>query len=142
MASIPSGITVLGSKVLFEGVDASNQTNLWVTDGTAAGTSELAVANAYSGGLNPFDLTVLGNDVFFEGQDSSGQFGLWKTDGTAAGTSELSIGAPGYNIYLASNGKDVLFDGNYNLWVTDGTSAGTSELSAAGASPSCSLRLS
>ena len=80
-------------------------------------------------------MTVLGNQVFFEGQDTSGQYGLWKTDGTAAGTSELSIGAPGYNTYLASNGKDVLFDGNYNLWVTDGTSAGTSELSAAGASP-------
>jgi ELWxxDGT repeat protein len=58
---VPPDFTVLGSEALFEGYDASNHYNLWVTDGTAAGTSELAVAGAFSGGLGPSDITVLGN---------------------------------------------------------------------------------
>jgi ELWxxDGT repeat protein len=38
-------------QVLFEGTDSLNHQSLWLTDGTAAGTSELASAGAYSGGL-------------------------------------------------------------------------------------------
>jgi ELWxxDGT repeat protein len=34
-------LVVFNNKVLFAGLDASNQTELWVTDGTAAGTHEL-----------------------------------------------------------------------------------------------------
>ena len=37
----PSGITVLGGQVLFEGVDLSGHSGLWTTDGTAVGTVEL-----------------------------------------------------------------------------------------------------
>jgi ELWxxDGT repeat protein len=39
--------------VLFNGVGASGNYDLWVTDGTAAGTSELSVVGANAGGLNP-----------------------------------------------------------------------------------------
>src|SRR5206468_10603405 len=35
--------TVFGNKALFVGTDASGHDNLWVTNGTSAGTSELAV---------------------------------------------------------------------------------------------------
>lgn len=112
-----------------------------MTDGTAAGTSELAVAGAASFGLNPFGLTVLGGKLLFEGTDANGD-GLWVTDGTAGGTSELSVtgaAASGLNpsdmTALGSEavfaGKDV--GGNAGLWVTDGTASGTSELSVAGA---------
>jgi hypothetical protein len=34
----------IGSKAVFKGADASGHAGLWVTDGTAAGTSELTVA--------------------------------------------------------------------------------------------------
>jgi ELWxxDGT repeat protein len=64
-----------------------------VTDGTPAGTSELAVARAYSGGLSPSDITVVGNKALFVGVDASGNEHLWVTDGTAAGTNELSNAA-------------------------------------------------
>ncbi len=37
--------------MLFAGQDASGSPNLWVSDGTSAGTSELAIAGANSGGL-------------------------------------------------------------------------------------------
>ncbi len=148
--------TVLGNKVLFAGQDATGHSNLWVTDGTAGGTSELAVAGANAGGL--FDpnffpagfspgFTVLGNLALFEGYDASGVEGLWATDGTAAGTRELRVAgsdASGLFAYVAAPditiiGGAALFAGRdasgyINLWVTDGTSAGTSELTAAGAS--------
>ena len=39
------------SRAVFSGLDASDHINLWVTDGTAAGTSELTPAGAYYYGL-------------------------------------------------------------------------------------------
>ena len=149
--------TVLGGKALFQGQDAAGNVNLWVTDGTSAGTSELAVAGANSGGLfnatyfpagfSP-DFTVLGNVAVFEGYDASGSDSLWVTDGTSAGTSELTVAganpsglfAQVFGPHFTVFGGRVLFagedaDGHINLWSTDGTSAGTGELSATGASP-------
>ena len=137
--------TVLGSKGLFRATDSSGNINLWVTDSTAAGTSELSVAGASSSGLFPFDFTVFGRKVLFDGIDSSGNRSLWVTDGTAAGTSELRVAGASSSGFFPSEftvfGTKVLFDGtdssgNSSLWVTDGTAAGTSELSAAGASSS------
>jgi ELWxxDGT repeat protein len=40
-------------------VDAAGNQGLWVTDGTTAGTHEIAVSGANSGGLSPTDLTPL-----------------------------------------------------------------------------------
>jgi hypothetical protein len=64
---------------------------LWVTDGTVAGTHELAgIKGAYSGGLAPSDFTVISNnEVLFNGVDASGNHTLWVTNGTAAGTHEV-----------------------------------------------------
>jgi hypothetical protein len=95
-------INALGDKAMtravLRGTDASGHLNLWVTDGTAAGTSELTVAGAYSGGLlystSPFinpDFTVLGANVLFDGDDASGHYNLWVTNGTSAGTRELPV---------------------------------------------------
>ena len=96
---------------MFAGYDTSGNTNLWITDGTPAGRSELAVAGACSyGGLPPPDLTTLsplvdarslrlnglrGNVTMtsravFSGLDARDHINLWVTDGTAAGTSELT----------------------------------------------------
>jgi hypothetical protein len=140
--------TVLGGKAVFEGEDAIGKVNLWVTDGTSAGTSELSVAGANSRGLffnslNP-DFTVLGSTAVFEGADASGRPNLWVTDGTSAGTSELNVAGANFNglFYdggsvpnpdFTIHGNEVLFggadsNGHGGLWVTDGTSAGTSEL--------------
>jgi hypothetical protein len=62
-------------RAVFRGTDASGHLNLWVTDGTSAGTSELTVAGAYSKGifqsLAP-DFTVVGDEVLFNGLDASG----------------------------------------------------------------------
>ena len=135
--------TVLGAKAVFLGTDASGHPNLWVTDGTSAGTSELTVAGAYSGGLffeiDP-QFCVLGDKVLFVGADPTGRRNLWITDGTSAGTHELAIaGIPELDPQgFAVVGNNVLFEGvdqhgQYVLWITDGTSAGTSEVAVPGA---------
>ena len=83
------------SRAVFSGYDASGYINLWVTDGTAAGTSELSPAGAYHYGLLETDggpdFTDLDGRILFEGVDASGGYKLWVTDGTSAGTSELSV---------------------------------------------------
>jgi hypothetical protein len=129
-ASTLPAMTVLGSEALFAGYDASGHHNLFVTDGTSGGSSELSVAGAWSFGLNPTDLTVFGSEVLFSGVDASGNSHFWITNGTVAGTSELS--APGGSD-LTVFGSEVLFVSGNTLWITDGTAAGTSELSIAGA---------
>jgi hypothetical protein len=77
--------------VSFSSYSSGHVPSLWVTDGTAAGTSELTVAGPPFR-YGPSGLTAFGSEVLFEAQTSSGSFGdLWVTDGTGAGTSELSV---------------------------------------------------
>ena len=154
----PSNFTIYNGEVLFTGYDSSGKLGLWVTNGTGAGTHELAVAGASTtsqylllAGLNPSDLTVYNGYVFFSGYDASGRVGLWETNGTAAGTYELSVagaatvgqnlGAPGlYPSDFTVFNDQMLFSGNdarsqTGLWVTNGTAAGTHEVTGiAGAS--------
>ena len=62
-----------------------------LNDLTSAGTSEISVSGAYSGGLEPGYLTAFGSEVLFNGEDASGHDDLWVTNGTSAGTSEISV---------------------------------------------------
>jgi len=130
-------------RTLFAGIDSSNQSSLWVTDGTDAGTSELAVANAYTGtgGLNPTNLVSFNGRVYFKATDAAGHNGLWVSDGTAAGTTELVI--PGAFSGGITPGNPIVFNGKLYftgfdasihsvLWVSDGTAAGTSVLPITG----------
>jgi len=153
LLNAPSFATLKG-RVYFDGLDyvnSSSHPNLWVTDGTSAGTVELTVSGAFSGGLAPSNMTTFGNKIVFEGTDSNQKRNLWVTDGTAAGTVELNVAGenvtygglftasaiePYFTVYKGM----VLFEGvdssgNYGLWTTDGTSGGTKELVIAGAAP-------
>ena len=77
--------------MLFAGVDASGDEGLWVTNGTAAGTSEVTgIAGANSSGLYPSGLTLYNGEVLFSGLNASGHYGLWVTNGAASGTYELT----------------------------------------------------
>lgn len=124
--------------VLFSGIDAKGDTNLWVTNGTSGGTSEISLAKQDPNGLIPQNLTAFGNKVLFEGLDKNRNADLWVTNGTAAGTSEISVkGQNPQNFvpqFFTVLGSKALFAGQdshskFDLWVTNGTVAGTSELS-------------
>jgi ELWxxDGT repeat protein len=86
--------TTFDGRVLFSGLDPFGHIGLWVTDGTAAGTQELAgITNANTNGLfvDSFPaFTVLNNEVLFSGVDAAGHHGLWVTNGTTVGTHELT----------------------------------------------------
>jgi hypothetical protein len=137
-----------GHEVLFAGYDTDGgYEGLWVTTGTAAGTSEVGglhstgIVGASSIGIAPADLTLFNGEVIFRGIDVFGLYSLWETDGTAAGTHEiLGIGGAAtgglfsqtYPDFIVYN-DEVLFSGtdtsgNVGLWVTNGTASGTSEL--------------
>lgn len=146
----PASFHVLGKRAFFVGNDTAGNTNLWVTDGTAAGTTEIEVAKAYSGGIfsngayNDPNFTTVGTKVLFQAADTNGYSGLWVTNGTVAGTSALTV--PGTNTscgpfclevpdITAIGGKAVFMavdtSNHQNLWVTDGTQAGTKKLTVA-----------
>ena len=80
------------SKTVFFGVDTNSQNDLWVTDGTQAGTRPLtnipggnSVYGVGSGGM-----IALNGKAIFNGYDAQRNNQLWVTDGTVAGTKELT----------------------------------------------------
>ena len=96
--------TILNGVALFNGEDNNGQVGLWETNGTAAGTFELAPIGgaAFAPGsapvaeydIQPRFMTILGGEVLFNGADQEDTPGsLWETNGTAAGT--LEIGGQG-----------------------------------------------
>jgi ELWxxDGT repeat protein len=146
LSDVNPDLIVLGGNVLFEGVDKNGFPNLWVSNGTSEGTSELTVTNATADGLflgvtDP-DFTVFGSKAVFMGQDDSGRINLWVTNGTSGGTSELIANQEDSGGFFAPPtelpdftvlGTQVLFKArdaslHESLWVTNGTSVGTNEL--------------
>ena len=91
-SSDPSDITWVGHKVFFTaGVDGSSDQNreLWVTDGTEAGTEMVRDINLGENASNPGWLTSLGSKVYFVATDGIHGNELWVSDGTSSGTKML-----------------------------------------------------
>ncbi len=136
----------MSNRVLFSAYTTTSGTELWVSDGTAAGTSLVKDISPGKTSTGVLGLTQFGNRVLFNGADSAHGTELWTTDGTAAGTyllKDISPGAgSGVSTQLFTNGTQssvrpaggkMVFLGDdgttgLELWVTDGTSAGTSQL--------------
>ena len=64
---------------------------LWVTDGTTAGTQRLKVLGAF----NVTNLTVIGARAYFGFDDGIHGNELWTSDGTVAGTMMVDDIEPG-----------------------------------------------
>ncbi len=131
-----SEFVAFGDKVLFRANDGVNGQELWVTDGTAEGTT--LVKDIYPGTNNnsgyPQHLTVFGDQVIFSANDAVNGNEVWTTDGTAEGTTILKDIIPGtgssYPSEFVASGDKVLFRAydavnGYELWTTDGTTSGT-----------------
>jgi len=130
-----------GAKAYFTPLDSTKGKEVWVTDGSTAGTH--IVKDLYQGqGGDALMLGVVGTDLIFFESTSETDRQLFKTDGTAAGTVQLSNFPPlivnvsdGYEYArdpVTINGK-VYFGltsmrGEQDLWVSDGTSSGTRKL--------------
>ncbi|WP_288374137.1 T9SS type A sorting domain-containing protein [Chryseobacterium culicis] len=111
------------------------QQNLYISDGTSAGTFQ--VSNIYNIGNS---LQESNGYVFFFGTNSIYGRELWKTDGTLAGTTLVKDIIPGpyssitFSEKLYSFNNRIVFaarDSNFNvgLWSTDGTDINTENFS-------------
>lgn len=114
-----------GAKDVFAAAKADEE--LYVSDGTAAGTKKLKdIETTGEYGSKPSQLTMLNGKVVFK--TSAGKVGLWASDGTETGTIQLSTlnisSIQFYQNKIYFWGKQGDF-GTDKLWVTDGTVAGT-----------------
>ena len=130
-SSIPSGFVTLGGVALFSAEEGPEDQELWRSDGTAAGTWQVADLCPLEGcGSFPAEFAVTDRLYFFTAhEDLSNRRPLWVTDGTAAGTVNLGLAVQGRPLWVPAQG--VLYfsgsdgDHGFELWRTDGTPAGT-----------------
>ncbi len=150
--SVPVAPTVFDGKVYFGADDKFTSTGgpfgvfdreLFVTDGTAAGTVRLKDINPGPEPSRPEMLQVLNNKLIFRADDGTHGTELWTSDGTEAGTQLLvdinPTGGSGSQFHTVV-GDRMFFtadDGTHGseIWLTDGTAAGTGmirDINAAG----------
>ncbi len=118
-----------GSKVYFAGSTPETGTELWVSDGTEAGTKLLHDATPGPDSSEPAWTAAIGDDVYFT-RSSAGLFRL--SGGQAA---ELRPAGPQSSFDVPNQltvlGTRLCFIAGYDpaLWCTDGTQGGTRRLS-------------
>ena len=130
----PDEITVFKGKLYFVAENPQNGRELWVSDGTVAGTQILKDINQGIGSSDPGELTVADDWLYFAADDGVHEHTLWKTDGTPEGTAMVIDLKVHFNIY----DRGIVYDGYCNtyfigdglLWRTDGTKEGTVLLSS------------
>jgi ELWxxDGT repeat protein len=146
-----STLTAFNGGVVFRRSDFGGTTGseLWKSDGTAAGTVIVKDINPGAGHAVPESLSVMGNYVYFSANDGTVGTELWRSDGTAAGTELVKDiwegsdagGTPIENSGIVSNGVHAYFfaeapngvDGtSQEIWRTDGTAAGTVQIGIVG----------
>lgn len=132
--SSPFGLTVAMGRLFFAAWNGEHLT-LWSTDGSEAGTAEVAAVAPYTEGSG---LAPLGNLLVFTGDDGVSGGELWRSDGTSEGTvlvKDINPGPDWSSIFRFVESRGRLFfsafDGtSYGLWSTDGTAAGTVRIRA------------
>ena len=131
--TVPRSSTAAGSTVYFAGFDPTYGFQLWVSNGTAGGTTRLTTGNTTGGGLNPQGLTAMGSTVYFSGNDGVHGTQLWSSTGTTPGTTMLtSVNVAGGGLSptdLTAVGGTLYFAGDDGvhgdqLWSSNGTAAG------------------
>lgn len=137
--------TELNGKLYFANVSFIHDpynigSELWVTDGTYAGTELVTIISSIGTGMDT-KFVKLNNELFFGYNDGIHGTELWKTDGTANGTQIVKDINPGLQgnsdpNLLIQMGDKIYFrtelnDGKTDLYETDGTEAGTIKITPA-----------
>lgn len=121
-------------RVLFGADDGSGGgVELWISDGTAAGTRLVEDLTTGPFGGDPRSFLPLGDGrALFAGDDAASGRSLWVSDGTAEGTRLVSSQTNGRSyiesdLGLLREGEALVgsFDAGYRVLRTDGTEAGT-----------------
>jgi ELWxxDGT repeat protein len=132
-SSSPSSLTNVNGTLYFTATDATHGTQLWKSDGTAAGTVLVKdFSPGWSGGVE--SLANVNGTLYIAASDGTNGGELWKSDGTVAGTvlvKDIVPGSGGSVPYYLTNVNGTLYfsadDGAHGreLWKSDGTAAGT-----------------
>ena len=121
-------------QVLFAGDNGKTGTELFRTDGTAAGTVLVKDINTNTVGAELMSLAAMGGLTYFAATNGLQGMELWKSNGTAEGTvlvKDINPGAqnsfPRALTVIASTLYFLADDGvnGDELWKSDGTAAGT-----------------
>lgn len=125
----------LGGRFFFAGYTPATGTELWVTDGTRAGTRMVKDLDPGEPDGYPRDFTTFRGKIYFAASDAFGEE-FWVSDGTAAGTRRLKDIRPGdgssqpteltvagARLFFSARGPD-----GTELWVSDGTNPGTRQV--------------
>ena len=134
--------TVMNGKLYFRGIDALHGDELWVTDGTEAGTNLVKDINPGAAFSMGWEIFQYNNKLYFNAYNGDPAIGweLWSSDGTTDGTqlfkdvnTNTNPGGSDERSFCEYNGK-LYFFGQYEigsdgqvsqLWVTNGTATGT-----------------
>jgi ELWxxDGT repeat protein len=119
-------------------MQTASERKLWKTDGTAAGTVQIAVAEPFY--ILDNAVGMVNNKMIFYAHNTVDGYEPYVSDGTAAGTLMLSNINPAGNSWITqSQNAHLRFNSAYcffvanngtakALWRTDGTPAGTIQL--------------
>lgn len=107
------------TKAIFAADDGANGVELWVTDGTLAGTVLLKDINPGAASSNPRNINATQNGLVYFATDD----GLWSTDGTAGGTVKVNSFSSINNVLNFDNDIYVTaVDGaNWGVYKSDGS---------------------
>jgi ELWxxDGT repeat protein len=127
----------IGTTTFFAAGDAETGTELWKTDGTAAGTQLVKDIDPGPNSSFPHSFANLNGKLLFTADDGTTGTELWQSDGTRAGTTLVAEAQPGPNVGsdvfisgLTACGGAVYYPANdfthgSELWRSDGTTEGT-----------------
>ncbi|MGK0444360.1 MAG: ELWxxDGT repeat protein [Bermanella sp.] len=126
--SYPRYLTVANNKLIFSAYSRSYGTELWVSDGTPAGTTMLKDINVGLDGSNLSGFYAFNDKVFFNADSQT-----YVTDGTPEGTKALLVdNLSNPNQFLKINDSQMVILANNlgsnprsGLWISDGTEDGT-----------------
>jgi ELWxxDGT repeat protein len=128
----PVTMCTFNNKLYFANSDGTGNAQLWITDGTQAGTKFIKLFTG--GSIDGYVISK--NKVYFSIDSAPNGNQLWVTDGTAEGTNIIKHVTDSYPSTTIGNMTDVnglvffTVGNNYFfhtmvLWVSDGTEAGT-----------------
>jgi len=81
-----STFVIIGENMFFTAKSSASGDELYISDGTTAGTKMVKDINAGSADASPRYLVALNGKLYFQADDGSHGVELWESDGTEAGT--------------------------------------------------------
>ncbi|MDB5283919.1 MAG: hypothetical protein JWO06_2994 [Bacteroidota bacterium] len=133
-SSFPSNFIECNGKLFFTAADGVHGQELWISDGTKAGTQMVKDIWPGKRSSNIKNMIVYRAKLYFQASDSIHGSEMWVSDGTNAGTNmvlDIMAGSPssfpaGFIVYsnvLLFSARDLAHGDE--IWISDGTPSGT-----------------